>query len=313
MKKIIEYVNEELNENIFWLLDKWFDANAENKQEFIELISMYKNDKSVIKNFINSIDIQKLKEFITFIYDDPSMKFDDNYNYEYTLKNILDKIISNKSMFNKYDKQNKKISEGLKIGKSFKFEQTHFPEDKNELKKIIKDTYNEAIKSKEITLDLKFVNVSKVKDMSSVFANLEKIKYINLFNWDTSSCTNFTKMFAGCKDLIEVKGIENFNTKNVTSMAGMFANCENLKTIGDISKWNVSEVKNTDQMFMKCKNLEYVGNLSDWDLMSVTYSQYMFFGCKKLDFKDLDTKNWKHAYKIGGPFMFKFCKGEPKF
>ena len=86
-------------------------------------------------------------------------------------------------------------------------------ENKKELKKLI----NQRIKEQGPKCDLNDIDVSRVKDMSSLF-------YTSNFNgdiskWDTSNVMDMEKMFHSSR----------FN--------------------GDISKWDVSEVRNMGSMF----------------------------------------------------------------
>ena len=38
MKTIIEYINEELDDNFLWKLSKWFERNEIQEKEFMNLI-----------------------------------------------------------------------------------------------------------------------------------------------------------------------------------------------------------------------------------------------------------------------------------
>lgn len=310
MKNIIDNIKEELNDNIFWLLDKWFDANEENKQDFIELISMYKKDKSVITNFVNSIDLQKLKEFITFLYDDPAMKFDDNSNYEYILKNILDKIISNKSMFNKYNKENK-VSEGLKLGKNFKYnELKYFPKDKDELIKIIKDILIDN--KNEEYINLNDIDTSKITDFSKLFASNNDIKYIDISKWNTKNVTKMSYMFDKCKNLVSVGKLDDWNVSAVSAFTCMFNACENLEEIGDISKWDVSFAENMQNMFSKCRKIKNLGDLSTWKLDKIKNISQMFFGLRYLDTSFANSwKEFFNSYGKNKDMAFSFTKNAP--
>ena len=44
MISLKQYITEELDDNIWWLLDKWFERNETQYQEFIELIVKCKQD-----------------------------------------------------------------------------------------------------------------------------------------------------------------------------------------------------------------------------------------------------------------------------
>ena len=50
---------------------------------------------------------------------------------------------------------------------------------------------------------------------------------LNIENFDTSKCTEFHFMFAGCKNLQKINS-KNFNTENANFLCFMFQNCESL-------------------------------------------------------------------------------------
>lgn len=107
---IIEYTNESLDvDNLFWMLDTWFSNNEQERTSFMSLI-----DNCVIKKTYSKNDLAKLcdninfdiRPFINFISKDAVIKDngreDDNIDYYYELKKIIDALISNKATNNKY-------------------------------------------------------------------------------------------------------------------------------------------------------------------------------------------------------------------
>jgi len=64
--------------------------------------------------------------------------------------------------------------------------------------------------------------------MNHMFNNCEKLKSLNLLNFNTQNVTNMSGMFYGCKELKNLN-LSNFKTHNDTSMNNMFKNCEQLK------------------------------------------------------------------------------------
>lgn len=313
MKNINEYIlKEELNDNIFWLLDKWFDVNEEGKQEFIELISLYKKDRNSLKTFIASMDLQKLKEFICFIYDDPSITFNDNSNYEYMIENIIKKIIANKSMSNKYSNQN--IKKGFKISKDYNpNKKKYFPKDAKELKTIINEIC-EKNKGEE-NINFNSIDVSKITDFTRLFANNTDIQNIDIHTWETKQVENMSFMFSGCKNLKNVNNLTKFDTTNLKKTTAMFAGCEKLESIGNISTWKTTELVDASNMFMKCRNLDNIGNLAEWDTENLKQVNGMFFACRKLDCtfaEDWDVKNL-NSYTLDKSMIFTYCKKKPSW
>ena len=70
MKNLTHFIKEELDNNIFYLIDVWFNRNKIQKQEFESIVISYLN-KPIIKNDLikqlegTSLNGQ-LKEFVNF-------------------------------------------------------------------------------------------------------------------------------------------------------------------------------------------------------------------------------------------------------
>lgn len=105
MKHLSNYILEELDDNIWWLLDKWFDRNEQQYQEFIEIVVKCKQEGEKVnidnlKNIIKGTQIEKhLKQFINFI--DNEVNPVNNKDYLYSLKQIIETVIGKKEK-NKY-------------------------------------------------------------------------------------------------------------------------------------------------------------------------------------------------------------------
>jgi len=105
MKSLNQYIIEELDNNMWWLLDKWFERNEQQYQEFITIIVQCKQfgEKVNIENlkeYIKGTQLEKnIKQFINFI--DNEVNPVNNKDYLYSLKQIVEMIISKKEK-NKY-------------------------------------------------------------------------------------------------------------------------------------------------------------------------------------------------------------------
>ena len=90
---------------MWWLLDKWFERNEQQYQEFITVIVQCKqNGEKVnienLKEYIKGTQLEKnIKQFINFI--DNEVNPETNKDYLYSLKQIIEMIISKKEK-NKY-------------------------------------------------------------------------------------------------------------------------------------------------------------------------------------------------------------------
>ena len=132
------------------------------------------------------------------------------------------------------------------------FNITWKPKDKEDLKDTINaycEYYNYC------TLDLNFMDISDITDMSGLF---EYSKFNgDISKWNVSNVTDMSYMFYGSKFNGD---ISRWNVSNVTDMSYMFAYS---KFNGDISNWDVSSVKDMIYMF---DNSEFSGDLSNWEI-----------------------------------------------
>jgi len=117
-------------------------------------------------------------------------------------------------------------------------------------------------------------DVSKVIDPGSLFSSNNSVQIIDL-NWDTSSMSNMTRMFYGCNNLTEIKGLDKFNLENVNGLDYMFSNDSKLLSLKGIENWNVSDVTSMSNIFNSCKSLSNL-DLSNWDTSNVTNMAGMF-------------------------------------
>ena len=102
-------------------------------------------------------------------------------------------------------------------------------------------------------------------------------------------CYNFTYIFEGYRDVIQIIGLEDWDVSHVEDMDGMFMGCKNFNS--DLSKWDVSNVENMSGMFRECENFNC--DLSKWNVSIVKNMYYMFKGCDSLE----NEPSWYHNYK----------------
>ena len=159
------------------------------------------------------------------------------------MKSLIESILST-SKVGKFDEWN-----------ILKREHAH-PKTRDELRIII----NEAVKLKGPNVDLNWIDVSGITDMSDVF-------YSSEFNGDISK----------------------WNVSKVKDMEGMF---NGSKFNGDISKWDVSKVKDMSLMFLGCYSLTSL-DLSSFDVSNVDEMGDIISDCPSL--KSLKLGKWKTA------------------
>ena len=146
-----------------------------------------------------------------------------------------------------------------KVRKSNPELKTVSPTGRMELIDIIKD----AIDKYGPEVDLNFIDVSGVNNMSYVFKADVNCEFNgDISQWDVGSVTDMKYMFIDS----EFNGdISDWDVSNVEKMQGMFSG-ENTKFNGDISRWNVSSVNSFADMFEDNKYFE--GNISGWEVQN---------------------------------------------
>lgn len=141
-----------------------------------------------------------------------------------------------------------------------------------------------------IFIDTSKLDVSKVTDARSMFAESSKLLTLNVSNWDTSNIQNMNAMFQLTSQLTTLD-VSNWNTSKVNDMSLMFSSY-NVRDL-DVSKWNVSNVTTMQSMFSYASRIAYL-DVSKWDVSNVTNMKSMFKryrGFRELAFQNWNTQN----------------------
>ena len=101
--------------------------------------------------------------------------------------------------------------------------------------------------------DMKYLNTSKVTDMSSMFWYCSKLKSIDISMFDMSNVESLHSIFSDCAALTSVK--MNLDMPKVETMPNMFNGCSALQTI-DIKSFEGTQVKDVDYLFSGCPALK---------------------------------------------------------
>lgn len=108
-------INEALDENIFYLLDTWFFNRDNEKSNFMTLVSDCINKKTYNKNDIEELCGQygiEIAPMVNFINQEININPNNNeIDYPYNMKLIIDAIVGNKSKSNTYVKNTYEIKE----------------------------------------------------------------------------------------------------------------------------------------------------------------------------------------------------------
>lgn len=197
------------------------------------------------------------------------------------------------------------------------------PRSKKELQQIIDERIEEIKPRPGQEVDLNWIDISRVDDLSYLFANVDYIPVVNMWLEEDKSNVkkNMRCMFAHSKFNGDLSGRD---VSNVKDMSGMFAG-SNFN--GDISGWNVSHVKDMSGMFAgsyfngdlsgwNVTNVEdmsgmfahsnFNGDLSGWDVSNVKDMSGMFERCP-FDGKNGDISNWKVSKGTNMRWMFADC------
>ena len=127
-------------------------------------------------------------------------------------------------------------------------------------------------------LNSQLIDTSNITSMEGMFLWCDKIKELDLYNWNVSNVTNMYQLFGGCPSLKKLN-VSNWDTSKVVNMGNMFSTCGFSEL--DISNWDTSKVTNMWAMFYDCNHLISL-DLSKWDASKVTDMRQMFDKCKSL-------------------------------
>ena len=146
-------------------------------------------------------------------------------------------------------------------------------------------------------------NIIANPDSSNLFYKFENVESIDLTYLDTSRVTNMSRMFLTCYSLKNVN-LSNFDTSEVTNMQSMFRDCNNLTSL-DVSHFDTSQVTDMSEMFSDCSTLTSL-DVRNFDTEKVREMQCMFFGCNSLT--SLDVSNFDTRKVINMYGMFQYCR-----
>ena len=146
------------------------------------------------------------------------------------------------------------------------------------------------------------INFSEaIDDLSSFFSNYydkncEKISYVDLSNFDSSSLQYTEYMFYECSSIQKIN-FENFNTESVINMKFMLYGCSQLISLA-LPNFNTKSVIYMDNMFNGCDQLVSI-DLSKFNTESVESMGGMFANCVQLVSLDLSKFNTALVKSMG--------------
>ncbi len=173
--------------------------------------------------------------------------------------------------------------------------------------------------SEGLVMPLASLDVRNVKDMGYMFASCSNISTINLTGIEANKLDTMEYMFANCESLENIKFGSTFDTSTVTNMSHMFEGCKKLKGT-PTSELEPSE-NNTNSNNVKSFIARLFGNgeeetptasesnilldLSDVDTSNVTNMSAMFKDCDNITILDLYNFNTEKVEDMSS--MFEKC------
>ena len=157
--------------------------------------------------------------------------------------------------------------------------------------------------NKVTSIDLAYLDTSKVTNMGSMFDDCSSLTSIDVSNFDTSNVTNMIQMFFGCSSLTSLD-VSNLDTSKVTNMSYMFYKCSNLTNL-DLNNFDTSNITNMSYMFNDCSGLTSL-DVSNFDTSKVTTMSGMFSDCSSLTSLDVSNFDTSKVTDMGG--MFSECR-----
>ena len=157
----------------------------------------------------------------------------------------------------------------------------------NEMPKSLRQI-NEGEGKKMINVKIKIDY--KLSNFSKMFEGCKDIINIDLSKIEGSIIKDMSNLFKDCSDL-EIVNFGNLDTSKVTSMNNLFKGCTNLSEIIGLENINTSHLNTINGMFAGCKQLYYV-NLSSFNLDNIIEKKWIFDKNDILTYVDLrNSKN----------------------
>lgn len=95
MKDLRTFILEELDDNIFWLIDTWFERNEVQREEFMNIVINFLKkpiDKKEVESLLQNTSLNgQLKEFVNFIQN--NVQVNDEIDYIEYFIHILKQVI----------------------------------------------------------------------------------------------------------------------------------------------------------------------------------------------------------------------------
>ena len=158
----------------------------------------------------------------------------------------------------------------------------------NEIQKSLRQI-NEGEDGKKM-INVKIKIDYKLSNFSEMFEGCKDIINIDLSKIEGSIIKDMSNLFKDCSNL-EIVNFGKLDTSKVTSMKYLFKGCTSLSEIIGLENLNTSHLNTINGMFAGCKQLYYV-NLSSFNLSNIKEKKWIFNKNDNLTYVDLrNSKN----------------------
>ncbi len=171
----------------------------------------------------------------------------------------------------------------------------------NEIQKSLRQI-NEGEDGKKM-INVKIKIDYKLSNFSQMFEGCKDIINIDLSKIEGSIIKDMSNLFKDCSNL-EIVNFGNLDTSRVTSMKYLFKGCTSLSEIIGLENLNTSHLNTINRMFVGCEDLYYV-NLSSFNLSNIKEKKLIFD--ENYSLKYVDLRNSKNI-KISKIFKEEFFK-----
>lgn len=165
------------------------------------------------------------------------------------------------------------------------------------------------------SIDVSKINTANTTELVAVFEGCYKLKEIEgLENWDVSKVKNVNSIFRETS-IEDLSGIENWDVSSLNNINSAFYKCS-VQSL-DLSAWNVSNLKSLHYSFARSGLRDL--NITGWDLTGLNSQSYAFehTGIIKLDMAKWNNSNISEGYPRENAFVgmakLQEIKLNPKF
>lgn len=182
--------------------------------------------------------------------------------------------------------------------------------DKNDIEQLYmdwlfgsaKEDYKQSINRNTVVTEItQNINFSGVKYARYVIGRAEYLEYIDLSNWDVSSCENMDNFINNCPRLKSIGDISYWNTQNLRTCnnflgnLGLSSNYDTLESL-DVSHWNTPELRTASNFVSgKIRTLD----ISNWDTSKIT--SFSVGNTMKYIIMDKDEIKFNGSYIMPNP------------